>query len=83
MVFQGEVNPDFRRQIANEYGLPLEDRITLFLRERRVRYVSLDEYRPGIGPQDWNDNMHMNDEGRRKLTDAVIPVLQARINGNW
>lgn len=78
VVLQGEVRPLFRQQIPDEYWVPMEKRIQLFLQERAVRYVPLEEYQPNIEPRDWADNTHMNDSGRRKLTDAVIPILEAR-----
>lgn len=76
VVFQGEVNPVFRRQIADSQWRALEERIKTFLQERQTCYVPLGEYRPGIELRDWADNTHMNVEGRRKLTAAVVSSLQ-------
>ena len=71
VVFEGEVNPDLRRQIPDSYWVPTEERIETFFHAHQVLHVPLREYEPGVGPEDWADHTHMNNEGRRRLTAAV------------
>ena len=81
VVFQGEVSPSLQQRIPDAYWLSTEARIEEFLRERDVCHISLEEFDPGIGPDDWADNTHMNETGRRKLTDSVVAKLMERRKG--
>lgn len=78
VVFQGEVNPDFRRTVNDEQWKSLENRLATFLQRKEIRQVPLEEYHPDIEHQDWADNTHLNTEGQRKLTTAVIQTLRDR-----
>ena len=79
VVFQGEINPRLRRQIADDYWLPMEARMRAFFETNGIAYVLRDEYRPGLAPEDWADNTHLNDSGRQKLSRAAVGCLQARL----
>ena len=80
VVFQGEVNPVLRRQIADDYWKPMEARMRAFFDANGVAYVLRDEYRPGLGPDDWADNTHLNGAGRQKLSQAAVGYLQRQVN---
>ena len=80
VVFQGEVNPVLRRQIADDYWTPMEARMRSFFDSNGVAYVLRDEYRPGLGPDDWADNTHLNGAGRQKLSQAAVGYLQRQVD---
>ena len=79
VVFQGEINPRLRRQIADDYWLPMEARMRAFFETNGITYVLRDEYRPGLASEDWADNTHLNDSGRHKLSRAAVGYLQAQL----
>ena len=79
VVFQGEVNPRLRRQIADDYWVPMEARMRAFFETNGVAYALRDDYRPELAPGDWADNTHLNDSGRQKLSRAAVEYLQTRL----
>ena len=79
VVFQGEVNPCLRRQIADDYWVPMEARMRAFFGTNEVAYALRDDYRPELAPEDWADNTHLNDSGRQKLSRAAVEYLQTQL----
>lgn len=75
VVFEGQVNPDWRsleRQVLHDETAAW---LTSFSsRGFPVRYVRMDEDFP---EEDWKDHTHLNEQGREKLTREMGNILNS------
>lgn len=76
-VFEGDVNPVLHNAERRAMRAEVERRMAEGAAEGKWRFVPLAEQGAGIGPEDWADMVHLNREGRAKLTRAIGRKLMA------
>ena len=76
IVFEGQSNPRYytpeRTALRERVRTELRD----WARASGQVYVPVSEQDLDIGPADWRDSSHLNDEGRRKLTAMIAARLR-------
>lgn len=76
-VFEGDVNPVLYNAERMSLRAEVERRMMAGAAEGKWRFVPLAAQGTGIGPEDWADMVHLNQEGRAKLTRAMGQKLKS------